>query len=86
MNGVPDRAAAILADVAAEHGVTVAEIIGPSRKPKIAYARFHAEAALRALTMANGAPPSYPMIGRWLGGRDHTTIIHGCARWAQIAA
>ncbi len=23
---------------------------------------------------------SYPNIGRYLGGRDHTTIMHGCEK------
>ena len=31
-------------------------------------------------------PHSYPQIGRFLGGRDHTTILHGCRRIEKLIA
>ena len=56
-----------------------AEITGPSRQSYVARARFALCAALRE----RGA--SYPQIGKWLGGRDHTTIIHAVERARYIA-
>ncbi len=29
-------------------------------------------------------PHSYPYIGRWFGGRDHTTILHALSKIAEL--
>ena len=55
------------------------EITGRSRQAYVARARFALCAALRE----RGA--SYPQIGKWLGGRDHSTIIHAVERARYIA-
>ncbi|MGZ3676412.1 MAG: helix-turn-helix domain-containing protein, partial [Ktedonobacterales bacterium] len=47
----------------------------------IAWARQVAMYLLREET-----PISLPRIGQHLGGRDHTTIMHGCARVGQALA
>jgi len=53
------------------YGLTVEDITGKSRTKRIIPARHHAMAVLRQRGW------SYPEIGRKLGGRDHSTVIHG---------
>jgi chromosomal replication initiation ATPase DnaA len=58
-------------EVAQRHGVRLREMLGPSRETHLVRARLELYRILRA-------PPfswSYPSIGRFVGGRDHTTII-----------
>ena len=64
---------AVLEATAAYHGLTVDDLIGPRRTKKIARARQQAMYLAREATEA-----SLPQIGAALGGRDHSTIIHGC--------
>lgn len=59
-----------IAQAAAVFGVEPAEITGVERAHKIARARHVAAWLLRQDGM------SYPQIGRALGYRDHTTIMH----------
>jgi len=61
----------ILYDVATRHNMTVAEMIGKDRRPRYIRARQEAMYLLRH------AGYSYPQIGRFVGGRDHTTALHG---------
>lgn len=67
-----DRVSKILREVAKEFDVPVNELRGTSkcwhiaRPRQIAYLRLRDETDL-----------SYPIIGRVMGGRDHTTIIYG---------
>lgn len=61
---------AIAGEVAYKHGVTIDDIKGPRRVKKIMAARV--EFYIRA---ANETSKSYPQIGRFCGGRDHTTIL-----------
>lgn len=65
----------IAAEIAAMHGVTVADQIGPSRIATIARARHHA-----MWRMYQEPHLSLTMIGRYLGGRDHTTVLYGIRR------
>ena len=55
------------------HGVTVAAIDGPRRFRQLVLARqeamYHTARLLPHF--------SYPIIGRYFGLRDHTTVIHG---------
>jgi chromosomal replication initiation ATPase DnaA len=60
-----------LQELAQSYGVTVHEITGPLRQKHIVPARHHAMAMLRDRGW------SYPEIGAKLGGRDHSTVIHG---------
>jgi hypothetical protein len=63
----------ILREVALEHGLTVAALIGQGRSRHIAWPRQ--EAYYRAFTECQHL--SYPEIARRIGGRDHTTVLHG---------
>lgn len=59
-------------EVAAEMtGVAVEDLTGPGRQRDRVAARHATCAAMRLATTA-----SYPAIGRAMGGRDHTTVMH----------
>lgn len=79
----PERPSAetVLAAVARHYAVTLDDLRGKSRNHQIAWARQVAMHVLREETDA-----SLFVIGRQLGGRDHTTIMHGCARVAKALA
>ncbi len=61
----------ILYEVATRHNMTVDEVIGRDRRPRYIRARQEAMYLLRQ------AGYSYPQVGRFVGGRDHTTALHG---------
>jgi chromosomal replication initiator protein len=69
----------ILDAVALVMHVPVDAITSKRREKQIAYARHLAMYLLRDL-----AHQSYAQIGRLLGGRDHTTALHGCRRIAKL--
>ena len=72
----------IIADIAKEHGLTYADLVGPLRFRRIMPVRDEAIAAVRALS--NGRELySLPMMGRIFGGRDPTTILHALRRHAK---
>jgi putative intracellular protease/amidase len=73
-------AARLLQTVAAEHGVTVADLAGRSREAALTAARHAAMAALV------DAGVSSVQAGRLLGGRDHTTVLSGVKRHRQRVA
>jgi len=68
----PLKVRRIIAEICEEHGISEANLKGPYRDRIFArprqecYARLYAETTL-----------SYPGIGRIMGDRDHTTIMHG---------
>ena len=66
----------ILREVAQEHGLTVAALIGQGRSRHIAWPRQ--EAYYKAFTECPHL--SYPEIARRIGGRDHTTVYWGVLR------
>lgn len=66
---------AFVREVAIKHGLTLADLIGPYRAPKVAHARQEA-----MWVLFQERRWSYPQIGRFFGGRDHTTIMHGVRR------
>jgi len=69
---------AVLADVAERHGVDADDITGPSRLRQIVHARQEVAWKVRQAQTACFEPRfSLVQIGTWLGGRDHTTILHG---------
>lgn len=65
----------ILRVVGRYFSVTQAALASPSRRKSLVYARCVAIYLARRLTKL-----SYAEIGRGLGGRDHTTVIHGEGR------
>lgn len=75
-------AQAILARIAKEHGLTVDMLKGPSRTAHVVIARHHAVYEIRRQCK----DVSTTVIGRMLGGRDHTTIITALRHWPQKAA
>ena len=64
---------AILDTVSKVTHVSKTEIIGPRQLKYIVTARFAFYYLARAHTMK-----SFPQIGKSCGGRDHSTVIHGC--------
>ena len=66
------RSGPVVARVAAEHGLTVAEITGPGRGRKVSAAR---QAAVYALRVETGL--SLQQIASAIGRRDHATILYG---------
>jgi len=72
--GLPSKHA-IAQRVADKHRLTVADLKGPSRERRIAWPRQELMAELYATGRL-----SYPVIGAFLGGRDHTTVMYGVRR------
>jgi chromosomal replication initiation ATPase DnaA len=66
--------AAVARDIARAHGVTVDELLGPLRVAHIVRARKELYATLRARGW------SYPAIGNFVGGRDHSTVMAGLGK------
>jgi chromosomal replication initiator protein len=61
--------------VAQHYGLSEADLVGASRRRDVSVPRQLAMYLIREETDA-----SLPQIGQLLGGRDHTTIMHGCAK------
>lgn len=74
----PSPVDAIINGCAARYGVSPANILGKNRKPRLVEARQAAMYDLAACTNLSLAD-----IGRVLGDRDHTTVMHGIARHCQ---
>lgn len=72
----PDQ---ILKAVASEFDVTIDELISRSRVHSIALPR---QVAMYLLREENDV--SLPKIGDLLGGRDHTTVMYGCDKIAEL--
>lgn len=77
---IPKVTRALLA-IADEFGITTDLLISDSRKHDICVARFFAVALLIETTSM-----SFPAIGRRLGGRDHTTIMHSRDQAVKLLA
>ena len=69
----------ILDAVALITGISVDALTSKRRERQVAYARHLAMYLLRDL-----AQQSYAQIGRLLGGRDHTTVLHGYRRVSEM--
>lgn len=69
---LPRRVRIIIAAVALKHGVSVRDILEFSRRKDIVRARQEAMFRIKKKTDA-----SFPLIGRYLGNRDYTTVLHG---------
>jgi hypothetical protein len=70
------QAQRIVMEVATQTGVSVADIKGDSRTAKCTQPRFYVAWRLQRETAL-----SLPRIGRILGDRDHTTILHAVRRF-----
>ena len=70
----------IIEAVCQYYAVTPEEVRGPRRNQSFAVPRQMVMYLSRKLTSA-----SLPKIGENLGGRDHTTILHGCAKIEELS-
>lgn len=77
----PKSAAAVMEEYCARTGFTPEQLKGPDRHRSVAHARQELMALLREQT-----DKSTTWIGRFLGGRDHTTVLHGVKRHKARAA
>lgn len=64
--------------IAENHSVTIASIVGDVRTKGAVLARQELYFQLRCETEF-----SYPQIGRLVGGRDHSSVLHGVKRHAK---
>ena len=72
----------ILNEVCTQYGVTKLDLISDRRTANLMRPRMHAYYRLRTETTL-----SFPQIGRLMGGRDHTTAMHGYKKFlAQVEA
>ena len=65
----------ILYEVARKHRVFVAELLSRQKSNPLVAARHEAMYRMKTETAM-----SMPAIGRRMGGRDHTTVLHGVRR------
>ena len=65
----------ILSEVATYYGVQVEDLLARSRKRTVSVPR---QVAMYLLIHEIGLPPT--QVGRLLGGRDHSTVIHGAGK------
>lgn len=70
-------------EIAHRHGVTLAELKGPHRRKGLVAARFEAYATLWD---KHDLTRSAFLVGRFLGGRDHSTVIHGAQSYRRSQA
>jgi len=67
----------VMRDVSVTRGVSIVDIMGTSRIKHIAHARQEVAWRMRQAKDERGKPRfSYPQIAEWMGGLDHTTIMH----------
>jgi chromosomal replication initiator protein len=72
----PER---ILSTVAGHYNLTEEQLTGRSRARAVSVPRQLCMYLIREETKA-----SFPQIGEILGGRDHTTILHGCDKISNL--
>ena len=68
----------LIAEVAHKHNISTDLLIGHNRRRGVIWPRF--EIMWRARHELN-AP--YQLIGQVLGGRDHSTVMHGIKRYEK---
>ena len=66
----------IIRETAAKHNISTEYLIGHTRRRGVAWARF--EIMWRA---RHEVGASYELIGAVLGGRNHSTVMYGVARY-----
>ena len=78
---------AIIGRVAARHGLGADLLRGADRTHAVCMARFEAMWTLYEARLPDGRRRfSLPQVGRMLGGRDHSSALHGVRRWEQVLA
>jgi chromosomal replication initiator protein len=75
------KMADVLAEVCALYGVTKIDILSSRRDAKTVRPRQIAMYLMRHMTLQ-----SFPQISRYLGGRDHTTVLHGVGKITRLLA
>jgi hypothetical protein len=75
----PERPSAILGACAVFYGVSISSLFADQRTLDIVKARHIAMYLAKELT-----PRSLPDIGRRMGGKDHTTVLHGVRKIAAL--
>ena len=73
----------ITKEVCDRRKVAVRDVMGSMKFQELCDARFEIWFRLRNEIKIVGKPVSYPMIGKWFGDRDHTTILHGVQRYRE---
>lgn len=68
----------IIAEICEKHGIDWLDLASHRRSTEIVIARHEAMYRMRRETTM-----SLPAIGRKLGGRDHTTVLHGIRKHEQ---
>jgi chromosomal replication initiator protein len=78
----------IAEEVAERHGLTFAELLEPTHRWRVSHARQEAFALCYAHRRPRSHCDSYslPEIGRFFGGKDHTTVLHGIRAFAARQA
>lgn len=76
---MPPAVVQIIREVAEITGVPAEHILSARRDRRTHQARAAAMCFVRMLRFPSG-PPSYPQIGKWFGGRDHTTVMSAIGR------
>jgi chromosomal replication initiator protein len=69
----------VIQQVAAVYGLTVERILSPDRSREVALPR-----QIAMYILHKEANCSLPQIGEVLGGRDHTTVLYGCEKIAEL--
>lgn len=69
------RRAMLVLPVLEKHNVTWAQVLSSTRVQNVVDCRHEIMATLREDGL------SYPQIGKALGGRDHSTVMHGVRRF-----
>ncbi len=89
LSGAPRLAAPpvvrdVISAVCSARDVQVAEVLGPKAHRRLAEARWEIWTRLDALRTTQGRPRfSRSQLGAFLN-RDHTTVLHGLKRWADL--
>jgi chromosomal replication initiator protein len=85
LGGRPANRQATLREIASHtaryYALAVADLRGPSRRQNIVLARAVAMFIARQLTNK-----SFGAVGKYFGGRDHTTVLHGCRKTEELIA
>lgn len=71
----------VLVAVAEAFGVTAGDLYSPSRLRRYAYPRFVA-----MVLLYQGTGRSTFWVGKQVGNRDHTTVLHGLAKAKRLMA